>query len=435
MTTLTTAPLAFTTAGQPDQLRLRRDLARALIEEGTEPFDLEMEPVLSELPAVGVLTADLAIPFPPELAPRPQPIEPTPAPSDELPVADVVVITWTIAEQNALADVLTPGHGRGTWYRYDRFFEDHYAPLIRDGSPASRSRRLGSYFSTRVGDKEVLCVKSELHLNQDGIPTGEGTATLPVGDLFRQILDEARPELIVTVGTSGGVALEQSLGDVAVTRGAKFRCQSEFREEAWNGRTFTSDWEIPTGWFPHAEELMGRYASELVEPAFGPPTKRYPFEGPLLRSEPPNRPRIHLDGRDMPAFHPVLTTDFFEFGTSANALHREGCAVEMGDAVLGLVVDEMAEPPRWAIVRNISDPMINGDLPTEPARANLQTHWAVWYYEIYGYWTSVTGALATWAILAGLNPQPLPPGLNPQPEPPGTAPDRGDGGRRGGGGS
>ncbi len=32
----------------------------------------------------------------------------------------------------------------------------------------------------------------------------------------------------------------------------------------------------------------------------------------------------------------------------------------------------------------------------------MQAHWAVWYYEVYGYWTSVTGALATWAIVAGL---------------------------------
>ncbi|MGH2771017.1 MAG: hypothetical protein ACRDJF_10940, partial [Actinomycetota bacterium] len=110
------------------------------------------------------------------------------------------------------------------------------------------------------------------------------------------------------------------------------------------------------------------------------------------------------DGRDMPEFHPVLTTDFFEFGTSANRLFDEGSAVEMGDAVLGLVCEEMPDPPRWAVVRNLSDPMINADLPRGRGKLDMQTHWAVWYYEAYGYWTSVTGALATWAIIAGLQP-------------------------------
>jgi nucleoside phosphorylase len=388
---------------QPDQIDQRKQVARALIEEGTEPFDLELEPLPAALPAAAALTADLSIPFPPAVAPLPQPIDPPPAPDDPLPQADVVVVTWTVAELNALADVLTPGHARATWYRYNRGFEERYAASIRDGAPALKARRLGSYFVTRVGRKTVLCFKSELHLNQDGISTGDGTATLPVKDLFRQIIDEVRPKVVLTVGTSGGVALEQSLGDAVVTRGAKFRCASEFANEPWNGHTYKSDWEIPTTWFEAAEELMGRYADRLAEPGFGPPTKRYDFDGPLLASDPPNVPRIHLDGRDMPRFHPVLTTDFFEFGTSTNALDKEGCAVEMGDAVLGLLCDELPDPPRWGIVRNMSDPMINGDLPTEPTRLDMQAHWAVWYYEAFGYWTSVTGALATWAIVAGVD--------------------------------
>ncbi len=41
----------------------------------------------------------------------------------------------------------------------------------------------------------------------------------------------------------------------------------------------------------------------------------------------------------------MLTTDFFEFGNSANGLEAEGCAVEMGDAVLGLLCDGMPKRP------------------------------------------------------------------------------------------
>ena len=39
----------------------------------------------------------------------------------------------------------------------------------------------------------------------------------------------------------------------------------------------------------------------------------------------------------------MLSTDSFEFGTSANALDVEGCGVEMGDAVLGMVAAEMGD--------------------------------------------------------------------------------------------
>jgi nucleoside phosphorylase len=389
------------TSTAPVNVSERKEIARLLLDSGTEAIDLELEPVIDQ--EAGLLAA-LQVPFPDGLAPEPKPIDPAPDRNAPLPPADVVVVTWTVAELNALADVLTPGHPRTHWYRYTHHYDDKFLPLIRDDAPARKAQRMASWFPTKIGGKTVLCMKSELHLNQDGIATGDGTATLPVKDLFRQIIDEAKPSLILTVGTSGGVKHEHDLGDVVVTRGAKFRLADEFAKEPFAGKVYTSDWKIPTKHFADAEKLMARHADELKEPEFGPPTKRYGFDGPPLKSDPPNAPSIHLDdGTDMPEFHPILTTDFFEFGTSANNLWSEGCAVEMGDAVLGLVADELGDAaPNWAIVRNLSDPMINGDLPTKPRKLDMQAHWAVWYYEAYGYWTSVMGALATWAIIAGL---------------------------------
>ena len=75
----------------------------------------------------------------------------------------------------------------------------------------------------------------------------------------------------------------------------------------------------------------------------------------------------------------------------------------MGDAALGLACSELDAPPRWAVVRNMSDPVINGDLPAKQFHLNEQTTWAVGYYTGYGVWTSTIGALATWGVLAGLN--------------------------------
>ncbi len=388
-----------------DDLEQRVQIARALLARGIQPFDLTAGPAMMlGAQALGPLTTRLprAIPFPEGLVPCPQPIVPAPDPSAPLPHADVVVITWTVDENDALADVLTPGFTRAHWHRYSRNFASHYAPLIRAGAPAQFAQRLGSYLPTKIGSVNVLAMKSELHLNQDGIATGVGTATLPVKDFFAQIIDEVTPKVILTIGTSGSVFTDFQLGDVVVSRAARFRCASEFRNETFNHQTFTSDWEIPTAHFEAAQGLMSPFSADLAEPPFVPPTVAYHYHGSQIHTD-PNIPDIKLDGRDFPAFHPILTTDYFEYGTSTNGLQNEGCAVEMGDAVLGLLASEMAAPPKWAAVRNMSDPTINGELPSTEYKLNLQTEFAVAYYTAYGYTTSVTGALATWGIIAGMN--------------------------------
>jgi len=373
--------------------------AREIIEFGLTADDLGPRQVAPE-PA---MLADLGLPWPTGLAPRPEPLDHEPDTSDPLPRADVLVVTWTVAELEALADTLTPGYARKNWYRYDRKFDEKYRPRIRKGAPALTVNRLGSYFPTRIGNSSVLCFKSELHLNQDGIRTGEGTATLPVADLFRQMIAEVQPRLVVTVGTAGATFGDHELGDVIITRAAQFRLSQEFKNEPFNRKKYVCDFPIPQSRLQQAKPLLALHKARLIEPDFGPPTKMYPFNGPLIPGPRP-KPDFKIDGRDFDEFLPMLTTDFFEFGTSSNHLEQEGCGVEMGDAVLGMVVDELKqagqEAPQWLVIRNASDPQINGDLPSKPRALNMQAHWAVWYYETYGYWTSVNSAIATWAMIA-----------------------------------
>jgi hypothetical protein len=68
----------------------------------------------------------------------------------------------------------------------------------------------------------------------------------------------------------------------------------------------------------------------------------------------------------------------------ANRLDREGAAVEMGDAALGLAYAELTDPPRWAAVRNMSVPVINGDLPAKQSTSTNRPPGAVGYYTAYG---------------------------------------------------
>ncbi|MBV9084845.1 MAG: hypothetical protein JOZ62_19375 [Acidobacteriaceae bacterium] len=380
----------------------RKQIAVELLSAGAD--EEYLSPERETAPAALAAAAGPSIQFPDGLDPRPREFNEEPSPTDALPKADVVVVTWTVAEHRALADVLTPGFPPTSWYRYTRNYAQYHSK-IRPGAPADKGKRLGTYFVTEIDRKTVLCIKSELHLNQDSIQskTHPGTATLPVKDFFRQIIGEASPGSVLTVGTSGGTFESHGLGDVVVTRSAKFRLNDEFKNELFNGRQYNSNWKIPDDHVDDALKIMQGFSKNLIEPAFAPPTKRYKFKGKPI---PPakNTPQIHFDGRNgIPEFHPILTTDFFEYGTSANHLDKEGIAVEMGDAVLGLVAEEMGgQAPNWAVVRNLSDPVINADLQTSPRPINMQTHWAVWYYETYGYWTSFMGALATWAIIAGL---------------------------------
>jgi cell division FtsZ-interacting protein ZapD len=82
--------------------------------------------------------------------------------------------------------VLTPGvDARAKWHPYRRNYTT-LLPTIRNGAPARAANRLAGWYRTSSGGKQVLCMKSELHLNQDSMPTGDGTATLPVAELFRQ---------------------------------------------------------------------------------------------------------------------------------------------------------------------------------------------------------------------------------------------------------
>ena len=159
---------------------------------------------------------------------------------------------------------------------------ESYLPTIRGGAPARISRRLGAYHPTRIGTRTVLCFKSELHLNQDGVRTGDGTATLPVADLVRQLIAEVRPKLVITTGTCGATFPDHELGDVLVTRGAAFRLEQEFRNEPYARQAYRSPQRLRRKHLTKAREIMAEFAAHLDEPDFAPPTPRYGWQGDLL---------------------------------------------------------------------------------------------------------------------------------------------------------
>src|SRR5450432_2945165 len=137
------------------------------------------------------------VPWPKGLAPATGKA-PTETTSSPLPKADVLVVTWTVDEGHALSRVLTPGKDSRNDYRS---YAHNFATIskkMRSGCPALLAKRLGAYWTTKIGGKSVVVFKSDSHMSQDG-------PKLPNIDVWKQIIGEVQPKLIITTGTAGGI--------------------------------------------------------------------------------------------------------------------------------------------------------------------------------------------------------------------------------------
>jgi nucleoside phosphorylase len=347
-----------------------RDFARHILE-----FDSDDPATFAPhtIPAAEVMrgVARAPIPWPSGKAPRPLPLSSRPSPTSALPASDYLVVTWTVEEAKCLADTLTPGYpSKTTWYPYAHKFASEYAGLIRNGAPASKSKRLGTYFPASINGKKVLCFKSELHMSQDG-------TKLPIAKLWGQLIAEVKPKLVITTGTAGGIGAAVELGDVVVAPAVQFDCTREFKSTPFHNSKYACS-KLSTTSFTAATKIFAANLSHL------PPASRPPriFTNPVSGTK-------NTD---------VVTTDFFAYDDTDNTfgLQSLGSAVEMGDAVLGLVVKQLGSgAPKWIAVRNVSDPQMDTTGLTPKQVRNK----AGQIYERYGYWTTIPSAITCWALI------------------------------------
>lgn len=288
-----------------------------------------------------------------------------------LPRADALVVTWTVDEGHALSRVLTPGKDSRNDYRPYTHNYTTIAKKMRAGCPARQAKRLGAYWTTAIGGKKVVVFKSDSHMSQDG-------PQLPNEDVWRQIIDEVKPKLVLTTGTAGGIGKQFEVGDVVVSPIVRFDCTAKFKKEPFHDAHYVSS-APKTQHLATAKTLFKANEGQL----------------PKDNTRPPKIVRVSTKGVDSS----VLTTDFFGFDTSDNHYKLQGLGdvSEMGDAVLGLVASQMgAQAPRWLAVRNVSDPQIKADGLTLRQQAAL----AAQIYKGFGRWSSVCSAIVCWALIA-----------------------------------
>ncbi len=312
------------------------------------------------------------IKWPKGKAPVAAPLSAAPDPEAPLSKYDYLVVTWTVEEAKALADILTPGYPSKTaWYQYTHNFTSEYVPIIQPGAPSVKdSHRLGSFFPTVIAGKKVLCFKSELHLNQDG-------PKLPILKLWKQLIAEVKPKLILTTGTGGGIGSYVELGDVIVAPSVRFDCTQKLKSQPFAKSVYSCS-NLKKKSFSLAEPLFALNATQL------PAASRLPTiidqTGPGVASA------------------DVVTTDFFAYDDvlARYGLQGLGSVCDEGDAALGFVIQKLgSSAPKWAAVRNASDPQIHDKGMTAEQGYELATS----YYGKYGYWTTVPSAITCWALI------------------------------------
>ncbi len=275
-----------------------------------------------------------------------------------------MIVTYTTAEGHALADVLTPGVKSTAGEKYTHGFAAIEKTLGPD-APAREEKCSAIFWRTEIGGKHVLVVKSTLPPDTDG-------PSLPLANWWKQIIAETTPELVITTGTAGGVGADVQLGDVTIAHTVRWICEKQFKNAAFAHDIYTT---------PRSTQgkvtrlLLAQYEHQL---------------GSYLK-----RPSQVATGD-------ILTTDFFAFDDAADTygLRKDDAsatAVEMDDAALGLAIKELgAAAPKWAAIRNASDPQMND------ATLAIEDKDAAAIYRKYGYWTAVGSVIACWSMVTGL---------------------------------
>lgn len=331
-------------------------------------------------------------------------------PDAALPEVAAVILTWTVAEGAALSHVFgggddptPPDSGAEPWKRAgpkSPAWQDHWQYYRHNFSEVERSLPKGAPSLTAKAwgygclvdlpgnGKTVLLLKSDMHLSTD-------KSTDPLAFLVRQLIEECRPGLVLTIGTAGGTKLIDTLGSVMVANTAKFLLTGDLAGRDFNHKSFGNDWtpdpasvavidplllEIPTT-RPALEKLAHQVTGcEKPEDCTLDALENSALDG--------GNPKVVVTSEQ------VLTDDGYDIADTGGKFAQYAC-LEMDDAIVAMACSAKSQP--FGILRNISDPVMNAGLPEA-----VQKSWSYLVYSTYGLYTSFNGALSAWASVAGM---------------------------------
>jgi len=178
------------------------------------------------------------------------------------------------------------------------------------------------------------------------------------------------------------------LGDVVIAAQTVFDCTKQFAAESFHNSSYSTS-PLPAQWAPPAATMLKDNAERIAQ-------SNQPSHSDEL-------PAFYYSGSVIPV-PKIVTTDSFLFDntTDTNGLQALGNACDMGDASLGLVISDLgANAPRWAAIRNASDPQIDGTLSPSQQGSEAYT-----IYTTYGALTTAASVLAAWSLICAYYAQP-----------------------------
>lgn len=331
-----------------------------------------------------------------------------PSENDPLPKADVVVITWTSAEWSALDHVFANSdkerHRTSTSFR-DEWYLRKDKEYIKGAYDLWGFYRMVKITNANGVALRVLLWKSSAHLAHPPFCKG-------LIDMVDLIIDEAQPQRLYTIGTAGGSTLSDRLGDTVITNAGHIKIKKPDNKpcDLNDVNVACKTWYPSFDLIPDVEakllfkmssivnqkELENMLCKAINDPEKGNPAWSKYTVADLTNSAIDSKNLGDPKGYDKKGT-PLLTTDYYYISEGQEPAY---CALEMDDGVVGYAAGKKGTD--YVFVRNISDPLVPSETASgEKIPTGLREGWSGEIYQNFGLYTSMNGALLTWATIAG----------------------------------
>ena len=217
------------------------------------------------------------------------------------------------------------------------------------------------------------------HLSQDTNKHFPANGELPNAELWKQIIGEVQPKLVLTTGTAGGIGKQFEVGDVVVSPVVRFDTQN---------------------WLKNAPFANAHYASHAAKTTFFSQAKR-PLQGQRLataaRQHPAAGNHRGRARRVFPSRSSRPTSSASTHPTTISSSRGSETRRRWATPCSAWSPSRSASAPPWLAIRNVSDPEIAAE-----GTLKQQAQEAATIYKAYGRWSSVCSAIVCWAAVAAL---------------------------------
>jgi len=316
----------------------------------------------------------------------------TPNNDDPLPNADVLIITWTVAETQGLSAVFTSSRDYAiSWHNYEHqsaaLISQIPAGVVKETANKTLQEGIVGYYQViNLNGKTVVLFKSELHPADDG-------GKLPIIGLVQQIVNEVKPSLLITTGTAGANGSYLQAGDAVITDAACFYLINPKSYPAFPNLTNKLEYTNTVAFKQDYITKCNTSATDLVLPTLQSIAKAKNYAA-FVRN-----PQIFYKNVPGATKYDAVSSDGFTMDDVAHTMGLQllGIFNEMNDAYVAYALNNGlgSNIPSWLSIRNMSEP------EAPDLSAATKNEWGEMYMS-YSLYTTYNSAFACWSVICGL---------------------------------